>query len=204
MIDTLHKTGCYFSTLIFFNSLHLLKMKVDQSVLFMFWSTGIKLNNIKSFIIGAEILIGIVYTIVLFLKNDDKHGDETGKEYRVYEVKNETERTYLGKFSLLILTSLSLPTSNNIWSLIIYFAVQILLMFIFIYGNLIYVNPILTMAKYKVYRCSCILQDNKGGIKEPDELVIISYRQLKKDCIFNIRNTNNKLIKLGNKNETDN
>ena len=36
MIDTLHKTGCYFSTLIFFNSLHLLKMKVDQSVLFMF------------------------------------------------------------------------------------------------------------------------------------------------------------------------
>lgn len=54
-------------------------------------------------------IVGIVCTIVI-LQRDDREGErEKGIKYTIEEVEDITAESYLGKFSLLVLSAISLP-----------------------------------------------------------------------------------------------
>ena len=203
---TISKIGCFTSSMLMFNALHLLNMGNNQAFYAWFWKcNAFCLNNTKAIIIGLEILFGILFTVRILAKNDDKlKNKQTGKKLNIIDIKDDTESTYLGKYSLLILTSLSLPTTNNIYSFLIYFIVQITLGVIFIYKNLIYINPILTILQYNIYRCNC---EEKGSVYDKNKSknhIILSKSKLTVGSEVTIRNTNNTLLKLGKTYESRN
>ena len=194
------------SSLIIFNVLHLLMLGNKQAFYALFWKLDkISPNNIKAIIIILEIIIGIIYTARLLLANDDNfHNHSAGKKLKICSLKDNTENTYFGKFSLLILTSISLPTENNIYSLIVYIIVQATIGIIFIYKDLFYINPILTLLKFNVYSCECLEQKDTQQRLDQKKFTIISKNELKKDQIVTIRNTNKTILKLGKQNESGN
>ena len=205
-----NKVGCYFSTMLFFNLLHILKIFNDKNIEPDKWNFPtlkniIKFdwvmpswNNIEIFIITFEIIIGIIFLVKIFIYNDDKISQNTkGKTYTINEITDQTQCEYFGKYSLLILTSISLPTNNNIFSFVIFFFVQITIGIVYVYNNLIYINPILTLTKYRIYSCNCDGEDTKDR-----KLVVITKKELEQTDKIIIRNTNNTVIKLGGNNET--
>lgn len=201
------KVGCYFSTMLFFNVLHILKIFNDKNIDSSKWEfpsieniKNIKwilpsLNNVKILILVIEILIGVVFLIKIITSMDDKLSANTkGKTYSIITLNDQTQCEYFGKYSLLILTSLSLPTTNSVFAFVIFFFVQLTIGIVYVYYNLIYINPILSLFKYRTYVCDC--KNSDSGSKN---LIVITRRVLKASDTINIRNTNNKVIKLGNK-----
>ncbi len=198
------KVGCYFSTMIFFNALHILKIYNDEKVEPCKWTVllnSIKnkewvnpsCNNIEILLLVIEIIIGAVFLAKIIIHNDDKRYENTkGRTYTIIDFEDKTQCEYFGKYSLLILTSISLPTNNNLYSFFIFFFVQITIGIVYVYYNLIYINPILSLLKYRIYSCRCTYNDT-----EKKSLVVITRRELKEEKEINIRNTNNTVIKLG-------
>lgn len=129
---------------------------------------------------GVMILIGIIYTIIIVSRNDNnerKGSNEKGCVYIIKGYEDITTENYLGKYSLLVLSAISLPVGANVLSLAIYIIFVITIGIIYIKREMIYMNPILTLLNYNIFKCQCKrkldIARSDGSFQEIDENIII-------------------------------
>lgn len=70
------------------------------------------------------VILGGVFTYLIVHSNDEIQSNVTlGKIVEIEHIDDCTGSNYFGNFSLIVLTSLSLPTSISIYTLVVYIAV---------------------------------------------------------------------------------
>lgn len=198
--------GYYLSCMIPFNVIYLIMLMKDGMCdslyrLFYFWSVGIIypnpklktwINYITALFTILFVIFGIVATIQILRKDDSVENSHTfGKKVKAVNVEDLTSENYFANFSLIVLTALSIPAWKGLYSILIYFAVLIMLGIVYIKKRIIYMNPILTLGNYSIYRCKNYNEEQggnrtyifviKGGqIKEGEE---VTYKNIPDDII---------------------
>ena len=113
------KISYYMSSMILFNVFYIIKnfslLDFSQPVC----NYGIK--EIFLFIcIGVSSLFlvwGIIYTVIILANNYNPKSFENGKEYKFLNKQNITSTEFLGKFSLLVMTGLTIGSVPLWWGL---------------------------------------------------------------------------------------
>ncbi len=98
---------------------------------------------------------GIFTTVYILIKDDSQ--DETyvtGKKFEVLTVENQTSDNYFTNFSLIVLASISLPTNQNLAVFLLLILIEISLGIVYINESIYYMNPILSLSGYRIYRCT--------------------------------------------------
>lgn len=142
----------YFSCMLLFNVIYFCKLFYNAPWIIDDHNSCVKniFNWITFVIVLFCLLLSIGATIYVACKNDTPNEKQTkGKTIEI--VNDITGTNYLGKFSLLVLTGLSIPANEDWLSLVIYLAVFITIGIVYIKENLIYINPILTICNYSIY-----------------------------------------------------
>lgn len=196
-----HKIGCFLTTMILYNVIYLLKTVENNTIKIR----NPDINTIRFLFLILLMIVGLIYIIFLLIKNDNNNYEENtkGQSYKIIQIKNRTGELYLGQYSVIILTSLSLPTAPSLIACTIYLIVFATLGTIFVYKNLIYINPILTLCGYNVYDITYI--EVKCGQEKTGEkkLTVISRQILNQNDVLLLRNTHSDVIKYY-KQENDN
>ncbi len=95
------------------------------------------------------------------------------KCYEVQEVRDETSNNYFNYISVYLLSCIGLSL-NNIVDIFVLVFLMVLVGYIYITNNLIYLNPMLSMMGYKVYNTKLCAR----ATKEEIEGIVIS-----KNCV---------------------
>ena len=99
-------------------------------------------------------LLGIVATKLIIARDDSILSTNTlGRTITVTQVENMTIENYFANYSLIVLTGLALPAMKGVWSLLIFLMIWFSLGIVYINNAMIYMNPILSIKKYCVYKC---------------------------------------------------
>lgn len=145
----------YSSCMLLFNLIYLIRMAYDYSDCFY----GIKettyaeiINTILFVIVGLLFLISIISTIVICWCNDAPKCKNT-KGIKLTIAEDITGKNYMGKFSLLVLTGLSLPINKDWLSLVLYLLIYSAIGIVYVKKRLYYINPIISLLNYSVYEC---------------------------------------------------
>lgn len=193
--------GYYFSCMIAFNIIYFLRCLLSGSNGELFtldckqWTSVLDL--VTMLLAASAVILGIICTICIIRRNDGHRKSEKGIVYNINEVEDITSESYLGKFSLLVLSAISLPVNKNILSLALYFIFNFSIAIIYIKKCLVYINPIITIFNYSIYKCKCErcsdIQNSKGQIE-----------QIKTDVIFLVRGEKDnaqekKIIRVNNR-----
>lgn len=188
---SLRNIGCYLSTMVVFNIIYLMKMKHNNIFTYLFWTNINVVDLIRVSIVLLFIMGGVVFTIFLYFWNDTpKHKNTLGKQIITSNVRNLSADTYLGKYSLLILTGLSLPTDSGFFSLTIYLIIFMTIAVIFVNENLIYINPMFSVFGYHLYSCTSIHKDTNGN-----DYLLICGDIVKDEQNIRIKNINQWILK---------
>lgn len=174
--------GYYLSCMVAFNAIYLLRYLLSgcnaNLIQFDFsqWRSWIDIFTIV--LVGVSLLWGIIYTICILFRNDlCKEEKELGDVYFIQNKEDITAENYLGKFSLLVLSGLSLPVVENVLSLVLYIIFFLAIGIIYIKKRLIYMNPIITLFNFTIYRCCCKSKSNMqlsdGGYIEKSVIVFV-------------------------------
>ena len=153
------------------------------------------INIITLTMVTLSLLVSIISTFIISFKNDAPKKKQT-KGRMLKKVNDITGNNYLGKFSLLVLTGLSIPVNEDWLSLTIYLTVFITIGIIYIKKNLIYINPILIIFNYSIYECIC-----ENSISEKNKTVIVMAKNIKADTFKVANNIKQTYIVKGKKNE---
>lgn len=153
----LESFGYYASCMILFNFIYLLRM-MQEEILCKYnidWGSCTFWFNFITFLLSAILcLAGIVTTIEICLKDDVVKKEKTkGKEIILKDVKDYTGSNFFSNFSLLVLTSLSLPVCSGCCGMLIYLVVIVAIGLVYMDKNLIYLNPILSLMHYSLFCC---------------------------------------------------
>lgn len=187
--------GYYLSCMIAFNIIYFLRCLLSGSNGELTDFNFNKWESIVDFIVMllAVLLaiVGIVCTIVI-LQRDDREGErEKGIKYTIEEVEDITAESYLGKFSLLVLSAISLPVNKNILSLILYIIFIVAIGIVYVKKCVVYMNPIITAFDYGVYKCKCTysfdIEDSNGHCDQKSIEIIFLVRG-KKESDFTKNN----------------
>ena len=160
----------YASCMILFNVIYLALM-LSKGVLcpnHINWKSFTYVCDFITFCLsGCFTLIGIMVTFWICKKKDIKKNISTqGTQVCVIEMHDDTIGNFFSNFSLLVLTGLSLPVREGIFSLIIFLLIFISLGLVYTDNNLIYINPLLSLMHYNVYHCKCILTNKNNQLRE--------------------------------------
>ncbi len=141
---------------------------------------------------GLCALLGIIATILIVYSDDSKRDEKSlGIQFEISCIEDITADTYLINYSLIILTGLSLPLDLGIVSLCIYLFVVITIGIIYIKKNLFYVNPVITLIGYNIYRLKGCSDRHDGEYN-----IILITRSTNIGQSISYRNTNGKIIKI--------
>ena len=145
----------YFSCMLLFNLIYLSRICYDfgENVCECPQNMLKFSTNIAVFVVVCVSLIISTITTVLVFYKDDSPSDKQTKGIELQVLRDITGSNYLGKFSLLVLTGLSIPVNKDWLSLMVYLLVFIAIGIIFVKKNLAYINPILAIFNYSVYEC---------------------------------------------------
>lgn len=160
---TIEGVGYYLSCMLLFHVIYALRILGDgfldripvSSGEWFFWVDAAKLA-----VVCFLIVLGII-SALLILKRDDsiKNPSTLGRKVIITELEDLTGENYFANYSVLVLTALSLPTSDHIYGLCIYLFLLVTLGIVYIKKELIYMNPLLTLKNYSIYRC----KDGESG-----------------------------------------
>ena len=155
--------GYYLSCTIFFNIIFFLNCCAnglagdvlvhlndkDSLITFTEWM------NISTALISVLFtLLGIVATKLIIARDDSILSTNTlGRTITVTQVENMTNENYFANYSLIVLTGLALPAMKGVWSLLIFLMIWFSLGIVYINNAMIYMNPILSIKNYCVYKC---------------------------------------------------
>lgn len=155
--------GYYLSCTIFFNIIYFLNCCANglacnvlehmnnKDFLFTFTEW---MNLFTAFISVMFTLFGIVATKLIIARDDSILTTNTlGRTITATQVENMTNENYFANYSLIVLTGLALPAMKGVWSLLIFLLVWFSLGIVYINNAMIYMNPILSIKKYCVYKC---------------------------------------------------
>lgn len=148
----LEEIAFYISSMTLFNLIYALRTLGAN------WNDEILIPpcNLAAFLI-AMILVaaGIIYTIMICVKDHSASKNTLGKTAKIISCKDITGDNYFSKYSLLILTGNSLPMFQNFVGLTIYLIVLLTVGFIFVRQKMDYLNPIVILVGYKVVQAKC-------------------------------------------------
>lgn len=100
------------------------------------------------------IVLGTVAAYLILKRDDSVECVSTlGKEVTIMELEDLTGENYFANYSVLVLTALSLPASGHIYGLSIYLFLLVTLGIVYIKKAMFYMNPLLTLLNYSIYRC---------------------------------------------------
>lgn len=160
------KISYYMSSMILFNVFYIIK---NLSLLFPHESgTPFGIKEIFLLVcigISAIFLIwGLIYTIVIMVNDYNPKPSENGNEYIFLSKQNITSTEFLGKFSLLVMTGLTIGSVPLWWGLSLYLIFYIAIAIIFIRCDMFYLNPVITLLGYEIYKCECTLNREKKNL----------------------------------------
>lgn len=110
------------------------------------------INTILFTIVLVFLAISIVSTIVICCGNDAPACKQT-KGLKLKITDDITGKNYMGKFSLLVLTGLSLPINQDWLSLVLYLLIYFAIGIVYVKKKLYHINPIISLLNYSVYEC---------------------------------------------------
>lgn len=185
--------GYYLSCMMLFNAVYAIKILNDglfQCEL-VNWKSWEYIVDFSTFIICILFLISSVVFTILIVVRDDSITEEAalGKKVEVSELEDLTGENYFTNYSVLVLTGLSLPVLNNVYSLLLYLLIFVTMGTVYIKKGLIYMNPILTVLDFSTYRCS----DAKSS---STFIFVVRNSELKNGQIVRFQNTTRRIIRL--------
>lgn len=190
---TMDGIGYYLSCMLLFHVIYALKL-VDDCFLGV---NPVKYGENSFWIIVATLVIvcimiclGLFFTYLILTKDDSVETPSSlGTTVTITELEDLTGENYFTNYSLLVLTGLSLPTMGQLCSLGMYLLILVTLGIVFIKKTLIYMNPVLTLVNYSIYRCK---------VKESGDTYIFIVRgdTLKTADTIKYDNTTRKIIRL--------
>lgn len=145
----------YFSCMLLFNLIYLSRICYDfgENVCEYLQNMPKFYTNIATLaVVSVSLIISMITTLLVFYHDDSPSNKQT-KGIELQVLRDITGSNYLGKFSLLVLTGLSIPVNKDWLSLMVYLLVFIAIGIIFVKKNLAYINPILAIFNYSVYEC---------------------------------------------------
>ena len=96
--------------------------------------------------------------------NYNPKSSENGIEYKFATKQNITSTEFLGKFSLLVMTGLTIGSVPLWWGLSLYLIFYSAIAIIFIRCDMFYLNPIVTLLGYEIYKCECFVKEEKKNV----------------------------------------
>ena len=160
------KISYYMSSMILFNGFYIIKnlslLVPTQSSL----SFGIKeiFLLICIGISGIFFIWGLIYTFFIITNNHNPKPSENGIVYNFVTKQNITSTEFLGKFSLLVMTGLTIGSIPLWWGLLLYLIFYSVIAIIFIRCDMFYLNPIVILLGYEIYKCEYIVNNEKKDI----------------------------------------
>ena len=192
-------SGYYLSCTILFNLIYILNYCANgclDRILFHIknWN-GIL--SFSAFMNGMAFLIPIIATFLgifatrFIINRDDSISEQNtlGKTITPVDVVDMTGENYFANFSLLALTGLALPTMKGIFSLIIYLLIWITMGIVYINKAMIYMNPILSIKKYSIYRC-------KAHEDSQEYIFVVKGFVIKEKQPVNIKRNSGRIIRI--------
>ena len=160
------KISYYMSSMMLFNVFYIIK---NLSLLVPTQSSlpfGIKeiFLLICICISGVFLIWGLIYTFVIMTNNYNPKSSENGIEYKFATKQNITSTEFLGKFSLLVMTGLTIGSVPLWWGLSLYLIFYSAIAIIFIRCDMFYLNPIVTLLGYEIYKCECFVKEEKKNV----------------------------------------
>lgn len=188
---SLEGIGYYLSCMMLFNLIYAIKMVMDglfvaSNINWKLWTYCV---DFTTFCISAALfIVGCFFTIAIIKKDNSITSKNTkGREVTVSELEDLTGENYFTNYSLLVLTGLSLPTTQNVLSFLLYLLVLVTLGSVYIKKDLIYMNPAMTILNFSIYRCKDLTSKNSyvfvvkdANLEDGD---IISYQNISKKII---------------------
>ena len=156
-------SGYYLSCTILFNLIYILNYcaNVCLNRILFYVKNWNGMLSFSAFMNGMAFLIPIIAFFLgilatgFIINRDDSISEKNtlGKTITPVDVMDMTGENYFANFSLLALTGLALPTMKGIFSLIIYLLMWITMGIVYVNKSMIYMNTILSIKKYSIYRC---------------------------------------------------
>ena len=145
-------------------------------------------NFISIGVAGILFVIGVGYTVILFSTDYSVQKGETGVNFQIDKVVDITTSEFFGKFSLLILTGLTIGGISLWWGLIIYTLFFAVIGIMYIRFEMLYFNPLLIIFGFHIYRAEGFVEDtykNYYFISKEKKSIWIAYRSCKLLCAQN-------------------
>ena len=134
-------------------------------------------------------LIGICFITKEDMRPSKHH---TGEIYDVINIKDMTGEQYLTQYSLFILTSFAIPLRSPIVDVFMVLFVELTLLVVYVTNAMYYINPVLSLMQYKIYRVECKRVD-----LTKNEIIYVFAKDnsfVSKENQFNIKHTDVNVI----------
>lgn len=137
-----------------------------------------KMHNMKLFdeVNDWAICILLLTTIIssVYLKMVIKKSGGN-KKYKIVDVSDETGNIYFTYISIYLLSCMGL-TLNSIVDCFVFLFVMLVMGYIYISNNMMYMNPVINLMGYKVY--DCVLESINTNDKEMKGIVVVQKKTL--------------------------
>lgn len=190
---TMDGVGYYLSCMLLFHVIYVFRILGDgffDEISARCGEWGFGVDAAKLAVVCLLIVLGI-FSALLILKRDDsiKNPSTLGRKVTITELEDLTGENYFANYSVLVLTALSLPTSGHLCGLCIYLFLLVTLGIVYIKKELIYMNPLLTLMDYSIYRC-------KDGESGDFYVFVIQGEVLREAETIEFQNTPRHIIRL--------
>lgn len=190
---TMDGIGYYLSCMLLFHVIYALKLVGDCFL----GQSPEKCEDSSFWIIVVTLVIacimicfGLFFTYLILRRDDSvETSSSLGMSVTITKLEDCTGENYFTNYALLALTGLSLPTTGQLCSLGMYLLILVTLGIVYIKKALIYMNPVLTLMDYSIYRCKV-----KGS--EDTYIFIVRGDILKEAETIEYNNTPRKIIRL--------
>lgn len=145
---------------------------------------------IFSIIIFGLAFLGLIVTIIFMRIRQDNSNEENG-DALIFEkdsLVDKIDNYYFSKFSLFVLTGLSLPQKSLTFSIILLILFCISIGIVYLKNDMFFVNPILSLFGYKFYSGK---PTNKNYNKKDEIILLIKGNEVPSK--IHIKNLNQKV-----------
>lgn len=188
---TIDGVGYYVSCMLLFHVVYALRILEDgfripvSASEWLFWIDAATLA-----IVCCMIVLGVFFAFLILKRDDSVESPNTsGRKVTITDLEDLTGENYFANYSVLVLTALSLPTSGHFYGLGIYLFLFVTLGIVYIKKSMIYMNPLLTLMNYSIYRCK---DENTGEVY----VFVVQGETLREAETITFQNTSRKVIRL--------
>jgi len=145
-------------------------------------------------ILALLLFIGFVGCCLITKEDMKPSKHHTGEIYNVDKIHDMTGEQYLTQYSLFILTAFAIPLKLPIVDVVMLLFVELTLLVVYVTNSMYYINPVLSLMQYKIYRVECRRVDLKKN-----EIMYVFAKDdsfISKENQFNINHTDVNIILL--------